>query len=137
MGLLAVIDGVAHRDASSLIIAGLLLLIGFVAHMVGRRVHVPRVTLLMLIGFVASPSVFNLISPEVVGWFPLVTHVALGMVGFQLGEQFWGRKLRRTGKMILTVSLAGAILATGAVLVAMTFSGIACVFHLGGVPFSN
>lgn len=104
--LFASIGAGDRNEADELILVGLFLLAGFVAHVLGRRVHVPRVTLLLLIGFLAGPSVFDLVPREASNWFPLTARLALSIIGFQLGERFFGRKLRETGRSVLIVSLA-------------------------------
>ena len=120
----------------TLVVTGVFLLAGYVAHVVGRRAHIPRVTLLLFLGVLAGPSGFALLSPDVVEWFPLATQVALSLVGFILGERFFGKKERRTGRLVLAVALAeslGAALAVflaliaagSSVAVALLFAGIA------------
>jgi len=96
-------------EAYALMVVGLFLLAGFAAHTLGRRVHIPRVTLLLIMGFLASPSVLNLISEEASQWFPLAARLALSIVGFQLGERFLGKKLKETGTTVLSVSLAEVV----------------------------
>ena len=120
-----------------LLIVGSLLLVGWFAHSFGRSTHVPRVTLLLLVGIVAGPSFLDLIPPDVSGWFPQVTHLALAMVGFLLGESFIGREIKQSGRIVLFVSLgvtfgsALAVFVTTLVLgfdltVALLLAGIAC-----------
>jgi len=96
----------AAAQPPELLILGGLLLVGWFAHTIGRRVHVPRVSLLLVLGIAAGPSFLDLIPPSVAEWFPLVTHVALAMVGFLLGESFAGREIRESGRLVLVVSIA-------------------------------
>ena len=100
-----------HREADGLILLGLFLLAGFTAHVLGERVHVPRITLLLLLGFLAGPSVLDLIPPETSNWFPLATELALSMIGFQLGERFLGKKIKQTGVVVLSVSVVDVLVA--------------------------
>src|SRR6056297_1595630 len=60
-----------QTEASVLIFVGLFLLVGFSAHILGRRTHVPRVTLLLLLGFVAGPYALGLVPQDATSWFPL------------------------------------------------------------------
>ncbi len=98
--------------ASFLIIIGSLLLLGYVAHVVGKRAHVPRVTLLLLLGIAAGPSTLDLIPRGIAEWFPTVADMALAMVGFLLGERLSLANLRESGRVVLGVSLS-VMLATG------------------------
>jgi Kef-type K+ transport system membrane component KefB len=121
--LIAATGTEGHAEAYALAIVGLFLLVGFVAHALGHKVHVPRVTVLLLIGFVSGPSVLRLVSGEVAEWFPLAARVALSIVGFQLGERFLGKKLRETGATVLSVSLAEVVAAAAVVFVTLFLCG--------------
>ncbi|MDA1236085.1 MAG: cation:proton antiporter [Acidobacteria bacterium] len=89
-----------------LIVIGLLLLLGLVTHVVGRRTALPRVTLLLLFGLLIGPSGFGLLPDAQEHWFPVVADMALVMVGFLLGERLTVRRLRSIGKPVLWISLA-------------------------------
>ena len=106
-----------------LLVWGAFLLVGFVAHYVGRRTHVPRVTLLLVLGVLTGPAVLDLVPHGVSEWFPTVSRVALSMVGFILGHQFEWRSLRRTGTSVLVVSLVEALLSAVAVALALVAAG--------------
>ena len=107
-----------------LISLGAFLLAGYVAHRVGARMHVPRVTLLLLIGVLAGPLGVGVVPEDVSAWFPVVSAMALSMVGFLLGERFVAHDIARYGRHVIVVSLGvtlltvvlvtGAVLATGA-----------------------
>ena len=92
----------------------MLLLVGWSAHVAGEKTGIPRVTLLLLVGVLAGPHVFDLIPHEVASWFDQVTHLALAMVGFLLGESFLGRELRESGRTVMMVSV-GEVMAVSLV----------------------
>lgn len=81
------------------------MLLALGAHTLGQRMHVPRVTLLLLVGALAGPSVLDLIPVRVSDNFPLVTELTLAMVGFLLGERMSLRDLK-DGREAIIVSLA-------------------------------
>lgn len=91
------------------LVLGAILLLGFVAHVVGQRIHVPRVTLLLLLGLAVGPAGLDVVPSETVRWFPLTTQVALSMVGFHLGEQFIGTKLRDSGRTVVVMAIVGTL----------------------------
>lgn len=112
-------------DAVSLMLLGGFLLAGFVCDVVGRRMHVPRVTLLLLLGFLAGPSGLHLVPDEISQWFSFATLLALSIIGFHLGERFLGKRLRQTGKSVAIVSLAE---------VAGSAAGVFALLWAFGVP---
>jgi NhaP-type Na+/H+ or K+/H+ antiporter len=108
----------AAMEPPELFILGLLLLVGWFAHELGRFVHIPRVTILLLLGIIAGPSALRIIPLDVAQWFPLITHIALAMVGFLLGESFAGREIKESGLIVRIVSIGatlGAALIVGVI----------------------
>ncbi len=106
-----------------LVALGLSLLAGYLAHVVGRRAHVPRVTLLLLLGVVVGPHGLHLVPDAISDWFPVAAQLALSVVGFMLGERFLGKTLRQTGKVVLAVSIAESVGAVVVVLVGLLIMG--------------
>jgi len=117
---------------------GALLLGGLAVEWAGRHLPVPRVTLLIVFGFVVGPEALDLL-PEGASerWFETVTTIALVMVGFLVGERFSLDRLRGRGRVILGTSLTEAVatavvttvgmLAVGASLtVSLLLGAIAC-----------
>ncbi len=115
---------------------GLLLLAGYASHALGARLHVPRVTLLLLLGLACGPSGLDIVPPTVSEWFSFVSHMALAMVGFLLGESFVGKHLKQLGRAVFCVSLGvtllsallvfvGALLMGAPLAVALVLAGIA------------
>ena len=117
-------------ESWTLIALGVVLLASYAAHVLGTQIHVPRVTLLLLIGLVTGPAALNLIPEAVYNWFPMVAQMALGMVGFLLGERFVGREISRTGRMVLWISLSVTALAVVFVFTALILVGVPTAFAL-------
>ena len=82
------------NHATDLLLIGGIMLLALGAHTLGQRVHVPRVTLLLLVGALAGPSLLDIIPVRVSDNFPLVTELTLAMVGFLLGERMSVRDLK-------------------------------------------
>lgn len=115
---------------------GCILLGAWAAHAFGRRLHVPRVTLLLLIGIVVGPSALDVVPDVAETAFPLITHLALAMVGFLLGERLAFRSIRREGHEALVISVgvslvtavsvfAATWIATGNLVLALILAGVA------------
>jgi len=109
---------------TSFIILGILLLIGLATEYIGKRILIPRVTLLLLIGISIGPMGLAFISSHESELFATVSNAALMMVGFLLGEQFTIAEFRRTGKIVVISSLievAGTALVVTAGLILIGF----------------
>lgn len=90
----------------SLIFLGSLFFIALLAHGFAKKLGLPRITLLLLLGFLFGPSGFGFISePTAAHWFPAVTKIALGMVGFLIGGTLSHTQLKQLGLDILIISM--------------------------------
>ena len=107
-----------------LIMLGLLFLLGLVTDLIGGRTPLPRVTLLLLAGFAIGPSGLDVLPGFQQDWFPVITNIALSMVGFLLGHHLTFASLKLRGTMVLGISL-GAVVATAvSVFVGLIFVGV-------------
>lgn len=93
----------------TLITLGGLFVIGLAADELGRRTRLPRVTLLILLGVLAGPVGFDVLPPQVRGWYELLASVALTAVAFLLGGALSRTQLRRHGREILVISIVVVI----------------------------
>ncbi len=101
-----------------LLLLGSLFLIGLLADLLGRHSPLPRVTLLLLAGIAVGPSGLALIPPAFVeSWFPVLTHIALALIGFLLGQQLSLQSLRRQGRLVLMATV-GETLGAGLLVIA-------------------
>lgn len=96
--------------AQTFIILGVLFLLGLATDAIGSRTPLPRATLLILFGFLISPSVFGLLPDITKTWFPLVANMALIMVGFLLGEKLTLSFFQRYGRVVFWVSFFEVVL---------------------------
>lgn len=94
-----------------LLILGVFLLIGWSAHAIGKRLQIPRVTLLLMAGLVCGPSALDIFPHNIAKWFPDIAHMALAMVGFLLGSSFVAHEIKEKGRTIIYISLGKTIVA--------------------------
>ncbi|WP_157810315.1 cation:proton antiporter [Vibrio sp. HA2012] len=118
-----------------LLILGVLFLIGWTAHIISSKAHIPRVTILLCIGILSGPSGLNLIPEEFSQYFSTVSHLALAMVGFLLGESFFGRDIISERWQILFISLGVSLVPAISVFIAVFFvsSDITLALVLAGI----
>ncbi|MCP4381125.1 MAG: cation:proton antiporter [Hyphomicrobiales bacterium] len=93
-----------------LVTIGGLLLVGLAMDALGRQTHLPRVTLLVLVGIIVGPSVLDIL-PATHSLYSLAAAMALVMVAFLLGGKLTRQVLAADGVHILGVS-TGVVLAT-------------------------
>jgi Kef-type K+ transport system membrane component KefB len=108
--------------AETLITLGGLFLVGLLTDLLGRRTPLPRVTLLIGVGFLAGPSVADVLPSASRSWFPVAAHMALVMVGFLLGGSLT-RQLRLRGRTILGVAGAKVVSTFAVVAVGLLLLG--------------
>lgn len=83
---------------------------GLLADMLGRRMRLPRVTLLLALGVLVGRSGFDLLPQAVDGWYDFLSITALTMVAFLLGGTLTRSNLARHGRIILSVSVSIVLL---------------------------
>lgn len=109
-----------HSDEGwKLLLLGAMLVGGFLAHISGPWIHVPRVTLLLMIGAVFGPGVLGLVPDEATTWFPFIAHLALAIIGFLLGEEFRWQEVKRKGARVLGISVGVVVVSAAMVFVAV------------------
>jgi Kef-type K+ transport system membrane component KefB len=119
-----------HHIAEILITFGGLFLVGLLADLAGRHTPLPRVTLLLLAGFLIGPAVLDWLPQFTISWFPLFTEIALAMIGFLLGHRLTLPKLREMGRPVLAMSIGEAILTTLLVFSVLSLFGVPLVVAL-------
>lgn len=110
--------------ARILITLGVLFLCGVAIDAIGRRTRLPRVTLLLILGFLIGASELDFFYPYEGKWVPVLTDIALVMVGFLLGGQFTLASLREHGRLVLWISIAEVISTAMVVLVGLLLIGV-------------
>jgi Kef-type K+ transport system membrane component KefB len=88
---------------------GGLFLIGLLTDFIGRRTPLPRVTMLLIFGFIVGPAVLDLLPDISREWFPIVADMALVMIGFLLGGKLTLPLLRKSGRQVLWISIMAVL----------------------------
>lgn len=106
------------EPAPLMITVGVLFLAALALDTIGRIVHVPRVTLLILLGAVLGPPGLNLLPDVLTSGDEAFAAMALTMVAFLLGGSLERSALKAHGREILAISLS--VVAISALLVGTT-----------------
>ena len=108
-----------------LILLGALLLLALAGEAVGRHTRLPRISLLVLLGFILGPAALDMVDPRESASFGFVAVLALSMVGFLVGGKLSTAVFKKSGGAILRVSVVQAL---------VTFSVVAGGLLLLTVP---
>jgi len=106
--------------SKTFITIGAILLFAPAIDTIARRTKLPRVTLLLLFGLLIGPDVLNLLPALGNTWFPVVTDLALLMIGFLLGEKLAFSFLRKNARAVLWISV-GEVLVTAVTMFTVLF----------------
>lgn len=87
---------------------GVILLAGFLAAKVLRKIKFPAVTAYLLLGILIGPGVLNIASEQIINASGLISNVVLGIIAFGLGQNFSRENFSRIGKSIIWISLLEA-----------------------------
>ena len=109
--------------AQILVTFGGLFLIGLLADLAGRHTPLPRVTLLLLAGFAIGPSVLDWLPDFTDQWFPVLTDIALAMIGFLLGQNLTRSRFEELGRPVLAMSLGEVVTTALLIFVALLLAG--------------
>ncbi len=102
----------------TLLSLGLLVLVGFVASRLLKRIGLPAVTGYLLAGVVIGPSMLHVVGADAVAALKPLGAFCLASIFFMLGEEFRLGDLKKLGKRFLTLTVIQS-LATLAVVTAL------------------
>ncbi|MBK1707329.1 cation:proton antiporter [Halochromatium glycolicum] len=114
----------ANGAVPILLTVGGIFLIGLCADFLGRHTFLPRVTLLLLAGILVGPEVLDLLPDFTEQWFPVLTNLALAMIGFLIGQSIQPESLRRLGRRVLILATSKVALAALLVFVGLLLLGV-------------
>jgi Kef-type K+ transport system membrane component KefB len=103
-----------ESNGDALLVIGAVLLAGVAAGAAAPYVHVPRVTLMILLGVLVGPGGLDVLPARHDEWFPVVATIALSMIGFLVGGELRTERLRGDGARTATIAVLQAA-ATAAV----------------------
>lgn len=73
------------------------------------RFKIPAVTIWLLIGIAIGPSVLKVVPIELNKASFFISNLVLGIIAFSLGQNFTGDLFRKTGRVVMWISILGAV----------------------------
>jgi Kef-type K+ transport system membrane component KefB len=124
----------ASGDEARLIIYfALIVLLGILFGRLAEMIKIPAVTGYLIAGLVLGP-ILGIVDHDALASLAFVSDIALGFIAFQVGNELWFGKLRKTGAKIVVITIVQALLTTVAVtLLASLFIDFPVALILGAI----
>ena len=108
-----------ESDIAMIIInLGVLMVMGMLFGRLAEKIGIPSVSGFLIAGLILGP-ISGFISQSEVVSLEIITHAALGFIAYQVGNEFWLGKLKKTGVQVIIITIVQAVFTT---LVVILFS---------------
>jgi Kef-type K+ transport system membrane component KefB len=98
-----------HFTPNILIFIGILLTIAFLGSKIFQRIGIPQVVGYIVLGVVLGPSFLNLIPLELTNELELISLIALGLIGFDMGSYLSLNELCCFGRGLIKILIFEAL----------------------------
>ena len=98
-----------HYEPHILTVIGMIIAVSFLGSKLFQRFGIPQVVGFILIGVVLGPSLLNVVPLELSKQLIIVSEIALGLIGFDIGSHLLFGDLRRLGRSILFILVFEAV----------------------------
>ncbi len=114
-----VLSGAASGLSSVILVdLGLILLFGVIFGNVAEHFKIPSVTGYLIAGLILGP-ITGIVTLETLESYRYIGDIALGFIAFQVGNELWFGKLKKSGMKIVIITIIQAIGTTGIVILAL------------------
>lgn len=104
-----------------LLIAGVILLSGFILGELATKLFLPKVSGYIIAGILLNPRLFDIIPASFTEQTDFITRIALSFITFAVGGSLFKKNLKKSGKTILSITIFEAEMAFVVVTVALAF----------------
>ena len=96
-------------DLSLLLVVSLVIVLTVISAEIQRRLGIPQVLGFILSGIVLGPLVLGLIDERLLALSPVVTAVALGFIGYNIGNELKFKTIRQQSRNLLPIIFAESL----------------------------
>jgi Kef-type K+ transport system membrane component KefB len=90
---------------NTILTLGFVLISGFFAARILRKIKLPAVTIYLVLGIIAGPHLCNFISADLLKSSGLISNIVLGFIAFTIGQNFLRDTFARIGRQVLWISV--------------------------------
>ena len=88
---------------------GIILMAGLFSGKVAEKIKTPAITAYLVLGILIGPYVLSVIPHNVIKTSGTISHVALSLIAFSIGQNFSKKTFRQVGKQVLWISIFEAL----------------------------
>ena len=96
------------EELDFLAIVGIIILVAFFLGQLFRRLGIPQVVGFIVGGMLLGPSFLQVVPRDLTDNLVFVTELALGLIGFEMGQHLVFSELRKLGRSILIIVFSQA-----------------------------
>ena len=112
---------------------GVVLLLGLVFGRIAEAINLPNITGYLVAGLLLGP-ITSFLSSEELSHMSIISNIALGFIAFQVGNELWFGKLKKTGKSIVIITVIQALFTTLVVTLLLLFvTDVSTAMILGAI----
>ncbi|MBU1043468.1 MAG: cation:proton antiporter [Candidatus Omnitrophica bacterium] len=100
---------------------GIILVFGLLSGKLAEKVKTPAITAYLLLGIVFGPFALGIISEHIIAVSGTISHIALSLIAFSIGQNFSGKIFRQVGNQVMWISILEAVGAWLITLVGLLF----------------
>lgn len=127
------LDSMQADFSTTIVNLGIILLAGLIMGRLFEQIKIPAVTGYLVAGLVLGP-ITGYFQVEDLNSFGIVGDIALGFIAFQVGNELWFGKLKKTGSKIVIITIIQAVITSSVVIfLTMWFVDISVALVLGAV----
>ncbi|MBE6612509.1 MAG: cation:proton antiporter [Ruminococcaceae bacterium] len=113
--------GITNPAAQIILSVSLMLMGGYAATRITKRLHLPNVTAYILVGILLGPMVTGIVPQTVIDGMAFLSDIAIALIAFNVGEFFRLSALRKTGGGALLITLIEATVVSVSMFAVMYF----------------
>lgn len=125
--------GVETGLASIIVNLGIIIMLGVLLGRIAEYLKIPEITGYLIAGLILGP-ITGFVTLDDLDSLSIISEVALGFIAFQVGNELWFGKLKKSGMKIVVITMFQALFTTAIVIVGtMFFVDISIALILGAI----
>ena len=88
---------------------GVILIFGLISGKIAEKIKTPAITAYLVLGILFGPYVLNILPINIIKISGTISHIALSLIAFSIGQNFSRATFRNVGKQVIWISVLEAV----------------------------